>query len=103
MTDERKPNQPLLVSAFFPPDELDKLVAEMKSSKMELSPEEAEIFDVVEKTYSSLVVQHICQAARLIQFLRPNAGIDEIMYSGTMTMLAMFEMYLRKGQESRKT
>ena len=103
MTDKRLANQPLLVSAFFPPDELDAIIVDMRSTTLELTPEEAQIFAAVEKTYNKFVVHHICRAAQMIKLLRPNAGIDEITYSGAMTMLAMFEMHLRKGQEARKT
>ena len=102
MTDKRLANQPLLVSAFFPPDELDAIVVDMKSTTLELTPEEAQIFEAIEKTYYKFVVHHICHAAQLIQHLRPNVGIEEITYSGVMTMLAMFEMHLRRGQEARK-
>ena len=103
MTDQQKLDKPLLVSAFFPPDELDKMVADMKAVTLELTPEEDEIFGAVEKAYSKLVARHICRVAQLIQHFRPNLGADEITYSGTMTMIAIFEMYLRKGQEARKT
>ena len=103
MTDQQKLDQPLLVSAFFPPDELDKMVVAMRSNTIDLTPDEAQVIDAVEKAYDKLVIRHVCRVAQLIHLMRPDAGIDTIMYSGTMTMIAIFEMYLRKGQEARKT
>ena len=101
--EEGTPTQPLLLPAFFPPKELDMMVSLMKATTMELTKDEAALFDDIEKAYHKLVVEHICRAALMISALRPQATLDDIMYSGTMTMLAMFEMYLRKGQEARKT
>lgn len=101
--DQPTTKQDILLSAFFPPKKLHEMASQMKSASMLLTEEESILFDDVEKIYDALIKQYICRPGMLIKLARPEAQLDDILYSGTMTMLCMFELYLRKGQEELKT